>query len=183
VCFITKWGSTGSSEGQFRIPYDITVDSKKFVYVADLFNHRIQKFDSNGTFITSWNLTGAPLGIGAVPNEDIVYVTANYNKILKFDSNGTFITSWNLNRTSEFGSTALQGLAIDSEEKVFVTNINDQRIQKFDSNGTFITSWNLNRTNSIEHPGSSGIAFDSVNNVYISNTKNNNIQKFTSTIQ
>jgi DNA-binding beta-propeller fold protein YncE len=56
--FITKWGSSGTGEGQFDNVLGVAVDLQGSVYVVDLDNHRIQKFDSNGNFITeleSWN--------------------------------------------------------------------------------------------------------------------------------
>jgi DNA-binding beta-propeller fold protein YncE len=45
ICMITKWGTQGTSNGQFAIPADVTV-SGPFgrVYVADKYNHRIQEF-------------------------------------------------------------------------------------------------------------------------------------------
>ena len=183
VCFITKWGSMGSLNGQFRVPYDIAIDSHEFLYVTDLLNYRIQKFDNNGTFLSSWKLNGtiignkAPHGIGTDPIKDTIYVTTS-DEIQKFDNNGTFLSSWKLNATSDFGPTSLQGVTIDSKERVYVTNINDARIQKFDNNGTFIGSWKLNGTDKIGHSGSSDIALDTNNNIYVSDTKNNNVQKF-----
>ena len=56
--FITKWGSSGTGDGQFDNVVSVAVDLQGSVYVVDLDNHRIQKFDSNGNFITelrSWN--------------------------------------------------------------------------------------------------------------------------------
>src|SRR6185437_6757200 len=51
--FLTSWGSTGLSDGQFINPSGIGVDSKSNIYVADYGeNNRVQKFDSNGNFIT-----------------------------------------------------------------------------------------------------------------------------------
>ena len=47
-----KWGSTGSSNGQFDSPNGIAVDSSGNVYVTEDNNNRIQKFNSNGGFIT-----------------------------------------------------------------------------------------------------------------------------------
>ena len=53
--FITKWGSNGTDNGQFRVPGEISIDpSNRVVYVVDTENDRIQKFDSNGKFITKW---------------------------------------------------------------------------------------------------------------------------------
>jgi len=40
-------------------PHDIAVDSSGNVYVAEQGNFRIQKFDSQGNFITSWGSAGS----------------------------------------------------------------------------------------------------------------------------
>jgi hypothetical protein len=47
-------GSGGSGSGQFSIPTGVAVDSAGDVYVLDLANHRIEKFDSEGNFLLSW---------------------------------------------------------------------------------------------------------------------------------
>ena len=52
--FITSWGSLGSDPGQLNQPKGLTIDEDNNVYVADEFNNRIQKFDSNGNFITEF---------------------------------------------------------------------------------------------------------------------------------
>ena len=43
-------GPLGLGDGQFRFPFGIEVDSSGNSYVVDVSNHRIQKFDSSGTF-------------------------------------------------------------------------------------------------------------------------------------
>jgi DNA-binding beta-propeller fold protein YncE len=44
VCFITKWGTLGTGNGQFQNPFDAAVDSSGRVYVTDFRNNRIQVF-------------------------------------------------------------------------------------------------------------------------------------------
>ena len=51
-----------AGDGQFNEPFGIDVDSSNNVYVADSGNHRIEKFDSNGNFITKWGLLGSEDG-------------------------------------------------------------------------------------------------------------------------
>ena len=82
--FVTNWGSQGSGDGQFDKPVSIAVDLSGNVYVADTGNSRIQKFNSNGTFITKWG--PIPVGIGiAVDSSGNVYVADTYNhRIRKF---------------------------------------------------------------------------------------------------
>ena len=61
------------------------------VYVVDTGNHRIQKFDGNGTFLCAWGNRGKsegqlnfPYGI-AVDKEGCVYVVdSGNNRILKY---------------------------------------------------------------------------------------------------
>ena len=58
--FVRKWGSQGTSDGQFNGPWGVAVDSSGNVYVAS--GNRIQKFNSNGAFITKWGSNGTDNG-------------------------------------------------------------------------------------------------------------------------
>ena len=42
--FVSKWGTNGTGDGQFKYSSGITVASDGSVYVSDRYNHRIQKF-------------------------------------------------------------------------------------------------------------------------------------------
>ncbi|MGB8164256.1 MAG: hypothetical protein WCF14_04520, partial [Nitrososphaeraceae archaeon] len=42
--FVTKWGSSGSGDGQFNGPMGLTVDPSGYVYVVDIGNKRVQVF-------------------------------------------------------------------------------------------------------------------------------------------
>jgi DNA-binding beta-propeller fold protein YncE len=98
--FLLEWGSQGSADGQFNFPHgpyggSVAVDAQGNVYVADSVNDRIQKFDSNGQFLTKWGKSGTgdgefadPFGV-AVDRLSNVYVIDDDNpRIQKFDSNG-----------------------------------------------------------------------------------------------
>ncbi|MGC2383254.1 MAG: 6-bladed beta-propeller, partial [Nitrososphaeraceae archaeon] len=83
--FITKWGSTGTGDGQFQSPIGISEDPSGNIYVVDFGNDRVQKFDSNGNFITKWGSTGtgdgqfqSPVGID-VNSKGVIYVTDSGN--------------------------------------------------------------------------------------------------------
>jgi len=49
----TQWGGYGSGNSNFRYVYGIGSDSSGNIYAADLYNHSIKKFDSNGTYIST----------------------------------------------------------------------------------------------------------------------------------
>ena len=56
--FLNEWHPNLSANGQFRNPQDVAVDSADNVYVADQNNVRVQKFDSNGTYISEVGFRG-----------------------------------------------------------------------------------------------------------------------------
>ena len=96
-----KLGHEGKGLGEFSTPHSIAFDSVGNMYVTDSANDRVQKFTSNGTFITKWGSHGTavgqflgPEGIG-VDSQGNVYVADTGNsRIQKFTSNGTVITKW-----------------------------------------------------------------------------------------
>jgi DNA-binding beta-propeller fold protein YncE len=53
--FIGKWGSAGIGDGQFSSPFGITMDLFGNIFVSEETNHRVQKFDSNGTHLITWD--------------------------------------------------------------------------------------------------------------------------------
>ena len=75
------WGSEGKDEGQFIEDHGIVTDSEGNVYVVDTRNVRVQKFDSNGNFLTMWGSLGCkdnqfliPHDI-AIDSEGNIYIT------------------------------------------------------------------------------------------------------------
>jgi len=171
---VLKWGSTGSGDGQFRMPYDVAVDPSGNVYVLDTGNIRIQKFTSNGAFITKWGNLGLPTTKLTIdPSGNVYAVDSVNNRIQEFTSNGAFITKW-----GSYGSGNGQfnypfGIAIDSLGYVYVTDSRNNRIQKFTSNGAFVTKW----ASQFQYPYA--IAVDPSGYVYVTDSIGH-VQKFTS---
>ena len=53
-----QWGGRGISPGKFRYPTGVAVAPSGRVYVADLFNFRIQYFTPTGSFLGTWGKYG-----------------------------------------------------------------------------------------------------------------------------
>ncbi len=188
--FITKWGSQGSGDGQFDFHIypsgGIAVDSRGDVYVSDTYNYRLQKFTSDGQFITKWGSQGSgdgqfnlPQGI-AIDSSSNVYVGDWLNfRIQKFTSDGQFITKWGSQGSGDGQFDFPQGIVIDSNDNVYVTEGYNCRIQKFTSDGKFIIKWG-SCGNSVGEFGLmvDGIGVSSDGRVYVSDTGNNRIQVF-----
>jgi len=115
------------------------VDSVDKVYVGDFGeNNRIQKFDSNGTFITKWGAPGArdgqflnPIGLVADSSDNIYVADRGNNCVQKFDSNGTFITKWGTSGAGDGQFELPVGIATDSSGNVYVVDRGNSQIQVF----------------------------------------------------
>ncbi|MFQ5969909.1 MAG: 6-bladed beta-propeller [Nitrososphaerales archaeon] len=129
---VSKWGSTGSGDGEFSKPTAMAIDSQNNLYIVDTGNNRIQKFDSDGNFISVWGTLGQgtsqfydPRGI-AVDSQDNVYVLDNgNNRVQKFDSDGNFIIEWGSKGSSarQFDNPSTEGIAVDAQGRVYVADL------------------------------------------------------------
>jgi DNA-binding beta-propeller fold protein YncE len=173
----------------FDPPEDIAISSSGDVYVADRGNHRIQKFNAAGQFITTWGTEGSGdgqfrtlNGIAIDSRGDVYVVDASSEKahsIQKFTADGQFITTWG-SRGSDEGQFESPGtIAIDGSDNVYVTDTYSHRIQKFTAEGQFITTWGMEGSGAGQFDRPEGIAIDGSGNVYVADTNNHRIQKFT----
>jgi uncharacterized protein (TIGR03663 family) len=189
---LLSWGGPGTEVGQFNFPKGLAVDSRANVYVADSQNNRVQKFDSEGRFISAWGSLGTepgqftePWGI-AVDGEDNVYVADTWNhRIQKFTDGGQLLTYWGVYTDTLGQLTEPQGafygprdIAVDGEGNLFVADTGNKRIQKFDPNGEPLGQWGGEGSLPGQFLEPVGIAIDEQDNVYVADTWNQRIQVF-----
>src|SRR5213595_1964367 len=173
---LLTWGVPGGTgNGELRRPGDAATDASGNIYVADADNHRIQKFDASGTFLTTWGRDGTGNGqFGnstrvATDGSGNVYVADYFNhRIQKFDGSGTFLTTWGSLGSGNGQFTGAAGVATDGSGNVYVADENNKLIQKFDASGTFLMAWGSS--------GALGVATDGAGNVYV--TEDTRVQKF-----
>lgn len=73
-------GTVGDEDGQFRLPLGVSVDKSGNLYVVDMMRCRVQKFDSEGTFVSGYGEAGDHVGGFARPkqiavdSEGIIYI-------------------------------------------------------------------------------------------------------------
>jgi tripartite motif-containing protein 71 len=109
-------GFRSSKPGQFNGQNDVD-PFMNFVYVADYDNNRIQVFDSNGTFVTSWGTEGE--GDGAVEsividsNDNIYEADFGNDRIQKFSKDGQFLAKWGTSGSEVGQFMGPAGLAVD----------------------------------------------------------------------
>jgi sugar lactone lactonase YvrE len=59
--WVKSWGTEGTGPGQFRLPHAIAIDRNNNIYVGDRSNHRIQVFDTDGTFLRMFSIDVPPV--------------------------------------------------------------------------------------------------------------------------
>ena len=188
---VKKWGTYGTGNGQFKYPQGVAIDSSGYVYVMDSLNNRMQKFDSNGNFVTKWdNLSlgtvggyNSPQAI-AIDSSGNLYLSDDYSRnIYKFSPQRTLITKWGSLGTGDGQFHYIPGIAVDPSGNVIVVNNDDNvrnahNIQKFLSDGTFLKRWGTYGAANGQFMYPQDVAVDAAGNVYVADTYANRTQKF-----
>ncbi len=180
--------------GTFYQPWGIAISADGSVLVADTWNHRIQKFTADGTFVNMWGYFGqadTPFAIWgprdiAIDSTGNVYITDTGNKrIVIYDGNGNYI--------SQFGSVGLEpgqfdepvGLAVDKDGLVYIADTWNQRIQVMtkDTSGNYtpLKNWEVVAWYGQSLDNKPFIAVDNNGNLFITDPEGYRVLHFTTT--
>jgi DNA-binding beta-propeller fold protein YncE len=101
----------------------------------------------------------------------------------KFDSTGQFLSQVGSYGEGEGQFGAPNGLAVDAQGNVYITDAYNVPIQKYDPSGKYIAGWAAHGTNDGEFALASGIAIDREGNLFVVDADarpSDRIQKFDS---
>ena len=130
-----SWGSPGIDAGQFIRPHNIAIDSNANVYVVDREAHRIQIFDTQGTFITMWNnihrpdsmvLWGEHIYVGELNGMGGVDDAPGLgHRVSIFDLKGNLVSQFGDKNEGEGPGQfiAPHGIAVDSQGSIYVAEV------------------------------------------------------------
>ncbi len=184
--YLGQLGSTGLFSENNGLAVAVAVDSGNNVYVVDenSENGRIEKFNSNGAYLTQWPSSGYPYFV-ATDSGNNVYVTDAHNGtnvqrgVEKFDSNSTYLTLWGIFGTNNGKFNDPCGIAVDRSNNVYVTDDSLNRVEKFGSNGNHLTQWGSSGSGPGQFSGPVSVAVDSTGNyIYVADGGNARIQVF-----
>jgi sugar lactone lactonase YvrE len=146
---LATWGSDGHAPGQFHRPGAVAVDASGNIYVADSGNDRIQKLSPTGQSLAIWQ--------NCLPGSNPCTPAPGQNP-------GQFFNP--------------QGIAVDGQGNVYVSEVDNNRIQKLTPDGKSLGVFGGPQG---DGPGQFnqpfGISLDRAGNLYVADLNNNRVQK------
>lgn len=140
---IRKIGTAGKAHrlteaGQFSRPTNVAVDADGNVYVTDTFNDRVEIFDADGNFMSTFGKAGdgpgyfaRPKGI-AIDQDGHVWVADTVqDRVQVFTREGQLLLWLGGHGMLPGQFNAVQGLAIDKNNRVFTSEQYPGRVQMF----------------------------------------------------
>jgi sugar lactone lactonase YvrE len=140
---IRKMGTTGkkhelTTPGDFSKPTGVAVDQEGNLYVADTYNNRIEIFDADGQFVSTFGKAGdgpgyfaRPKGV-AIDGDGHVWVAdGQQDRVQVFTKEGQLLISLGGHGLLPGQFQGLVGITIDKRNRVFTTEIFPGRAQQF----------------------------------------------------
>jgi DNA-binding beta-propeller fold protein YncE len=136
------FGSTGMGPGAFGYPRAISISPTGHIYIVDK-TARVQRFDTDGNFETSWSLpehqAGKPVGISVHPDGRVFVPDTHYHRVIVYDADGN-----ELNRFGELGTGDGQfqlptDVTFDAKGNIYVSEYNgNDRVTRWSPDFEFI---------------------------------------------
>ncbi len=182
--WLESWGEPGSGEGQFNFVRDngqgignIAFDADGNIYVSEGGNRRVQKFDKDRKFLTSWggNGTGegqflSPFSLNIAPDGKI-FVGDDYRlDIQVFDADGNFLST-----VDDPWAADHFAFIFGPDGELYVPQ-GDNTIQVFDEQGKLLRTFVPADSGVLNDPA--GFALDAAGNIYVANIGSREIVVF-----
>jgi DNA-binding beta-propeller fold protein YncE len=128
---------------------EVTVDQNHNVWVGNIWDYRVQVFNSDGAFQfqrpdptvypPAGGLNG-PRGVAVDPNTGNLFVTDTYNqRVSKFDNGGAPLQQWGYRGRANYGFNYPRMIATDPRNgDVVLVDTDNHNVKKYDANGTWL---------------------------------------------
>jgi sugar lactone lactonase YvrE len=185
--YVSKFGSTGTTDGKFNNPRAMAIDGSGNIFVADYGNNRVQKFDSSGVYLSQFGSAGTgngqfdgPTAIAFDGSGNIFVADWFNNRVQKFDSSGVYLSQFGTVGTGNGQFQNPAGLVIDGSSNIFVADSGNNRVQKFNSSGVYQSQFGTFGTGNGQFSNPQYVTLDGSGNIYVADTGNYRVQKFNS---
>jgi len=187
--FLLEWGKKGTEPGEFHFPIGIAINAADEIFVADNWNHRVQKFSTEGEFLKAFPVPRSPGGIALDKDGNLYVAHMMLDKVSVWSGEGKSLREWG-KRGKDAGEFAQPGgVTVATDGSVYVADIENSRVQKFTSEGKFLAKWGEyglkpgqfggNVVPKTRIGGPNFLALDSKGNIYTTEGSVGRVQKFT----
>jgi len=143
--FVKQVGSRGSGPGQFNLIHAIAVDAQGNVYAGSRSDQRIEVFDNDLNYKTTYDHVGAPWSLCITPGPGHQYLySSNSNpdnqdtplhkvsgQIFKMELDGTVLGKFGVPGKEQGQFSTVHGIDCRGENVILTTEIVEWRLQKF----------------------------------------------------
>lgn len=145
--FLRGWG-----DAQVKTAHGLRVDADGNVWITDIGNHLVTKFDGQGKVLLTLGKKdqpgnaadqfNKPTDVAVAANGDI-FVSDGYgnSRVVKFSKDGKFIKEWGKKGTGEGEFNLPHAVQLDAKGRVYVGDRENNRVQLFDADGKFLAVW------------------------------------------
>jgi len=202
--FLEAWGTPGSGEGEFDFTAfgwggndeaAVAFAPDGSFYVADIGNHRIQKFGPDRTFLTAWGSEGtepgqfiSPIDL-VVDDQGRVYVVDSFRNtevgadagtgaVQIFDGDGRFLAEWGERGTEPGQMSSPFGIGLDPDGTLLIAEFGGNRVQRFTPEGDLLDGWGTYGSADGEFIWAMDAAVDTAGRVFVTDYSNHRVQVF-----
>lgn len=134
---VAEWGSPGSGDGQFGSARALTVTASGDVFVSDHSNPRIQRFTSDGDFVSAWPLPDQYQDVSdmAALGESLILANRIPDVMQRVAVDGQVMAAWSVPNRRH------QGVFVDTHGKIWATAADLDNVWVYDPDGTVLWHW------------------------------------------
>jgi DNA-binding beta-propeller fold protein YncE len=144
---LRSWG-----DGLVKKAHGLRIDREDNVWITDIGDHLVRKFDRAGKLLLTLGRRGEP-GAGrdqfnqptdvAVAPSGAFYVADGYGnaRVVKFAADGQYLAEWGKKGRGPGEFNLPHAIVLDPRGRIYVGDRENDRVQVFDADGKFLAQW------------------------------------------
>jgi DNA-binding beta-propeller fold protein YncE len=145
--YVRSWG-----HGLVKKAHGLRVDREQNVWITDVGDHLVRKFNHEGTLLMTLGRQGMPgegpdqfnqpTDVAITPAGDF-YVSDGYgnSRVVLFSKDGSYVKEWGTKGTGEGQFNLPHSIVLDQDGRIYVGDRENDRIQVFDPQGKYLAQW------------------------------------------